>query len=60
MNQDESEINLINKINPNIFNGLERVGIIQCKCGRLKEWYNNKWYCQCDHPIRTDKGKSNG
>lgn len=46
--QDEEEIKLITKINHNLFKDTERVGLIECKCGRLKEWYNNRWHCVCE------------
>ena len=46
--QDEEEINLINMCNPNLFKGIGRVGLVRCKCGRLKEWFNNQWHCECE------------
>jgi hypothetical protein len=47
--QDEQEMNLINRCNPNLFRGMDRVGIIKCKCGRLKEWFNGEWDCICEN-----------
>lgn len=40
---------LIYKINPKIFNEMEKVGLVKCKCGRLKEWVNNEWHCICEN-----------
>ena len=45
----KEEIELIHKINPNIF-GKDIIGVElkECnKCGKLMEWHNNKFVCNC-------------
>lgn len=48
MNIIKEEMGLIHKINPNIFGkDVIGIGLEKCPCGKLKEWNNNQWICNC-------------
>ena len=49
INMDKQEIELIYKINPDIFGkGIVGAELRNCsKCKKLMEYHNGKWFCNC-------------
>ncbi len=42
------EMEMIHKINKNLFGRLSGgIGLQQCNCGKLMEWHDNRWTCDC-------------
>jgi len=48
MEMIHEELEMIGKINPNIFGGFTKGTLKTCSnCGNLMEWNNNQWECSC-------------